>query len=156
MTIQAITNFITVTDRAGATQHRYQNGKVGEIITLNSQEFSYLAFLYRGATRNRTGDNLQAELTLAPNAVAMDIVQQAVANRWFVRVQTCTMNPSTFAVGRVLTSDVWIATTFNYDADKLTTVLSSGIDAVGATAPTLSLTSRLVGALPTTGQIQNR
>lgn len=156
MTIQAITNFITVTNRAGRVQHRYQNGKVGERISLGGQSFSYLSFIYRGATRNRTGDNIQAELILAPNAVAMSFVRQAVAGRWFVRVQTCTMNPSTFAVGRTLTSDIWVATTFNYDADKLTTTLSSGIDAVGASAPTLSLTSRLVGALPSTGQIQNR
>jgi len=156
MTIQAITNFITVTNRSGRVQHRYQNGKPGERIRLSGQNFSYLSFIYRGATRNRTGDNIQADLILAPNAVAMSVVREAVAGRWIINVQTCSMNPRTFAVGRVLTSDTWIATSFNYDADKLTAVLSSGIDAVGASAPTLSLTSRLVGSLPTTGQIQNR
>jgi len=156
MTIQAITNFITVTTRAGRVQHRYQNGKPGERISLGGQSFSYLSFIYRGATRNRTGDNIQADLILAPNAVAMSVVREAVAGRWIINVQTCSMNPRTFAVGRVLTSDTWVATSFNYDADKLSAVLSSGIDAVGASAPTLSLTSRLVGSLPTTGQIQNR
>jgi len=156
MTIQAITNFITVTDRDGHVQHRYQNGKPGKHISLGGKSFSYLSFIYRGATRNRTGDNIQADLVLAPNAVAMSVVREAVAGRWIINVQTCSMNPKTFAVGRVLTSDTWIATSFNYDADKLTAVLSSGIDAVGASAPTLSLTSKLVGSLPTTGQIQNR
>ena len=156
MTVQAITNFITVTNRDGQVQHRYQNGKVGAHITLERRRFNYLSFIYRGATRNRTGDNIQAELILAPNAVAMAVVREAVANRWFVNVRTCTMNPSSLSVGRTLTSDIWVATTFNYDADKLSVVLSSGIDAVGASAPTLSLTSRLVGALPSTGQIQNR
>jgi len=156
MTIQATTNFITVTDRAGGVQHRYQNGKVGEVIRIGSTNYSYLSFIYRGATRNRTGDNLQAELTLAPNAIAMNIARQAVASNWLVRIDTYTMNPSTFAVGRQLTQDVWVASSFSYDPDKLTVVLSSGIDAVGASAPRGTLTSTLVGALPSTAQIRNQ
>lgn len=156
MTIQAITNFLTVIDRAGNIQYQYQNGKVGQTIRLDASNFSYLSFLYRGATRNRTGDNLQAELTLASNAIAMNIVRQAVANHWLVRVKTCVMNPSTFEVGRVLTQDTWVASSFSYDPEKVTATLSSGIDAVGASAPTGTLTSTLVGALPSTAQIQNR
>ena len=156
MSIQAISNFITVQDRRGVVQHRYQNGKVGETIELDGANYSYLSFFYRGATRNRTGDNLEAELTLAANQVAMNIVQEAVDNNWMVVAATCSMNPKTFAVGRKLTQEVWVASSFMYDPEQVVATLSSGIDAVGASAPTRALTSKLVGSLPSSGQIANR
>ena len=40
--------------------------------------------------------------------------------------------------------------------ERLTVNLSSGIDAVGGSAPTRVLTSKQVGALPTTASISNR
>jgi len=105
MTIQAISNFITVKNTSGVVQHRYQNAKVGEVIALDGFDFSYLSFLYQGATKNRTGDNLESELYLAPNAVAMNIAREAVVKNWIVQVDTCTMNPKTFAVGKKATSE---------------------------------------------------
>ena len=41
-----------------------------------------------------------------------------------------------------------------YDYETLEVILSSGIDAVGANAPTQVLTKALVGLLPTTASIQ--
>ena len=154
--MEAITNFIRITDNAGVVQGRYQNGKTGATITLDSENYSYLAFMYRGATRNRTGDNLEAELMLSSNQLAMSIGAQAVQSKWNVRVTTCTMNPSTFAVGRKLMEDSWLAASLSYDIDALTVLLSSGIDAVGANAPTRVLTTALVGQLPSTASISNR
>jgi len=156
MTIQALSNFITVKDAKGEVQHRYQNAKIGEVVQLDEFDHHYLSFLYQGATKNRTGDNLESELYLAPNAVAMNIAREAVVNRWVVEVTTCTMNPKDFTVGRKLTSEVWLAASMNYDPEKLVVLLSSGIDAIGAAAPTRKLTLSLVGALPSTAQIQNR
>ena len=154
--MEAITNFIRITDTSGVVQGRYQNGKVGATITLDSEDYSYLAFMYRGATRNRTGDNLEAELMLSSNQLAMSIGVQAVQSKWNIKVTTCTMNPTTFAVGRKLMEDSWLAASLSYDMDALTVLLSSGIDAVGANAPTRVLTTNLVGQLPSTASISNR
>ena len=156
MTIQAITNFLKVTTSTGVVQGRYQNGKVGEVIVLDGEPYSYLSFLYRGGTRNRTGDNLEAELILSSNQLAMSIGAQAVQSKWYATVTTCTMNPNTFAVGRKLTLDVWLAASMSYDPEQLTVLLSSGIDAVGANAPTRVLTNELVGQWPSTSSISNR
>jgi hypothetical protein len=79
-----------------------------------------------------------------------------VRNKWTVEVVGCSMNPVDFSVGRKLTREVWLAASLSYDPEKVDVLLSSGIDAVGATAPARTLTSRLVGALPSTGQISNR
>ena len=156
MTVVALTTFIELTDASGAVRGLYQNSKVGSSITLNDKSYSFLSFIYQGAAKNRTGDNLQANLVLASNALSMNYVYEAVQNRWNVRVDSCSMNPETFTVGKVLTTEYWIAAGLTYDAEVIEVLLSSSIDAVGTNAPTRVLTKEMVGSLPTTANIQNR
>ena len=66
------------------------------------------------------------------------------------------MSPKDFSVGRKLTMETWLAAGLSYDPERVNVLLSSGIDAVGATAPSKTLTTQLVGALPLTGAISNR
>ena len=81
--------------------------------------------------------------------------QRAVRERWNVKVDSCSMNPSTFEVAtrhdRIL--DYCLNGLHNQTVEVL---LSSSIDAVGANAPTRVLTKDSVGALPVTGSISNR
>lgn len=163
MSIVALTNFLTIFNASGQLQYRFQNGKVGESIaysfpgsTGSPARYSYLSFIYQGAAKNRTGDNLEAALLLALNELSQSYVIEAVRNRWNVRVDTCLMNPDTFAVQKTLTTEHWLAASVGYDTDSIEVLLSSAIDAVGANAPTRVLTKKMVGSLPSTGQIQNR
>lgn len=155
MAVVALTVFLRITDANGVNQGRYQNGMVGQVIRLEDQDFPFLSFLYAGATKNRTGDNLEASLVLASNKLAMNITTQAVERKWNVEVISCSMNPETWEVGRVLSREYWVAAAQSYDPVQVDVLLSSGIDAVGASAPTRGLTSKLVGSLPSSGQIQN-
>jgi len=129
----------------------YQNANVGG--TLNG--YSYLPFIYQGAARTRTGDNLQAALVLASNKISVDWVQQLVQNRATLTVQTYLLEPGSLAVIRELTKEIWLAASYSYDDTTCEMTLSSGIDAVGSQAPTRVLTRAMVGALPTTGAVQN-
>ena len=156
MTVVALTVFITVTNAAGVVQHRFQNSTPGQVIQLDGFDFPFLSFMYSGAAKNRTGDNLEAELVMAVNQLAMSYAAEAVQGKWAVEVQSCSMNPNDFSVGRVLAREVWLAAGMGYDPERVTVLLSSGIDAVGASAPARTLTSKLVGALPTTASISNR
>jgi hypothetical protein len=137
-------------------QYRFQNSKPGESISYLGHNWFYLSFIYEGAAKNRTGDNLEAALLLASNAISMNYATEAVQNKWNVRIDSCSMHPTTFAVGRTLTTEYWIAAGMSYDMQAIEILLSSSIDAVGASAPTRSLTKLLVGSIPVTGTIQNR
>lgn len=156
MSTVALTTFIELTNASGVVQQRFQNSKPSEAITHRGVPFPFLSFLYQGATQNRTGDNLESALVLANNQISIAYVLQAVQNRWNVRVDTCLMNPSDFSVARTLASEFWLASSMTYDPVTVEVLLSSGIDAVGANAPTRVLTTALVGQLPVTGQIFNR
>jgi hypothetical protein len=155
MTIQAITTFITLTSSQGNLQGRYQNGSTGAVITYNSNAFSFLSFVYNGATKNRTGDNMVSSLTLASNKVSINIASEATRNFWAVQVDSVLMHPQTFAPTRLLSRENWLASGISYDASAVQVQLSSAIDAIGADAPNRRLLERYVGALPLTSRISN-
>lgn len=178
MSITTIVSFIRVKDSSGTVQDRYQNGKrdnmnaldngsgeyvqnASNIIQLDGEDYYYLPFLYQGAAKNRSGDNLEAALVLANNPLAMNRAREAVVNKWSIEAFVCrvdpeTLNPLTTYGSPYLTQDVWLAASMAYDPTTIEVLLSSGIDAVGSNAPNRVLTTSIVGHLPSSGQIQNR
>ena len=115
----------------------------------------YLSFIYQGAAKNRTGDNMEAQLVLSNNQISMSYANQAVVNKWNIEVTTCSMQLPQFTVARVLTTEKWLAASLVYDFETVEVTLSSSIDAVGASVPHRVLTTSNVGSLPTSGQIQS-
>tara|TARA_R100000458_G_C8277619_1_gene253218 strand:- start:2314 stop:2847 length:534 start_codon:yes stop_codon:yes gene_type:complete len=177
MSITTIVTFIRVKDSKGTVQDRYQNGKrdntnalehngkyqqnKGNKIELDGEDYYFLPFIYQGAAKNRSGDNLEAALVFANNPLAMNRAIEAVQYKWSIEVFVCrvdpdTLNPLTTYGNPYLTQDVWLASSMGYDPTTVEVLLSSGIDAVGSNAPNRVLTTSLVGFLPTSGQIQNR
>ena len=133
---------------------RYQNYAPGQEIPYNAiAGYKYLSFIYQGAAKNRTGDNLEAALVLSVNALSQDAARSAVMKRKHVRVHSVVIESDYNPATRTLSTEEWLAATMTYDYETLEVVLSSGIDAVGSNAPTPGLTKSLVGRLPVTASI---
>ena len=144
-------------DGTETSEARYTNGcEPGKSLSYDGKTFSYLSFIYQGAAKNRTGDNLQAGIVLSTNPLSTGIASEAINNRYHLRVWSVTINPNSNQVAKLLTFEDWVTASMVYDADAVEVVLSSSIDAVGANAPTRVLTRSLVGALPVTAGIQAR
>lgn len=146
MTFTRITTFINVDGQ------RYQNGNVGQSVSGHQ----YLSFIYQGAAMNRSGDNLESALILSANQISMNAVRAAVETRSKVTVQTYLMNESFTSRLNKLTEEIWIAASMSFDIETIEVLLSSAIDAVGATTPNRVLTRAMVGALPVSGTILSR
>ncbi len=147
MSYTRITTFITI------GSERYQNSTIGSV-----SGHQYLSFIYQGAAKNRTGDNIESSLILSANLLSMNEARRAVAQKASVKVETYVMN-STFTEtegNAPLTEENWIAASMSYDTETIEILLSSAIDAVGANAPNRVLTRDLVGDLPVSGTITNR
>ena len=155
MSFVRLANFIEIIDGSGSPR-RYQNAEPGQSIQLNGSgpSFEYLSFIYQGAAKNRTGDNLEAAIVLSVNAISQGIAREAVMKRHHVNVYSVVIDSNYSPASRTLTEETWLAATMTYDNETLEVILSSGIDAVGANAPTRVLTKQLVGRLPVTGNIQ--
>ena len=119
----------------------------------NGNLHTFLPFIYQGAAKTKSGDNLEAQLILANNAIAMNHVRDSIAERHNVKVEVCKMN-SDFTVNEVMTVENWLIASFGYDQQTIEVLLSSAIDAVGTSAPNRVFTTEIVGFLPRTANIQ--
>ena len=162
MSLVALTTLIVVTTANGddpnnLSPNRFQNGKYDTPINhpVSNKDHQFLSFIYQGAARNRSGDNMESGLILANNSISMGYAKKAVDGKYHVQVDTYLMTAD-FVPSKLLTSETWLASSLTYDPTTIEVLLSSAIDAVGANAPNRVLTTRMVGNLPVTGTIQSR
>ena len=132
-----------------------------------NRTYGFLNFVYQGATRTRAGDNLESSLIFACNKISTGYAQKimeghAVSNNgettitpYQVVVRTCLMEPDFKSVNKVISQEYWTASSMGYDTETLEVLLSSGIDAFSANISNMMLTTKRVGALPTTAQIRS-
>ena len=134
---------------------RYNNSEPGKTMSHGGRDYKYLSFIYQGAAKSLTGDNIQASLILSTNPISTGIAKVAVEYREHLKVTTVSLNKDGGII-KVLTEEDWVVASMSYDPSAIEVLLSSGIDAVGANAPTRVLTRAMVGALPVTANIQAR
>ena len=144
------------------TQYRFQNARVDKAVRFEDKNWNFLSFLYQGATRTRTGDNIEAGLVVSTNQISMDYAYEIVSIdfneqqhhiKTQIRVLTCLLDDSFTQVRKVLSTEHWIGASMNYDAEMVEITLSSAIDAVFAGFPSMYLNEANVGRLPTTSRI---
>ena len=144
------------------TQHRWQNVNPSATIVRNGKNYSFLPFIYNGATRTRTGDNIEASLAVSTNQISMDYAYDIVVITFNpkqhhikrqVRVQTCLFNNDFTSVSKILTREEWIGASMGYSEDVVEIQLASAIDAVFSGLPNQYLDETTVGRLPTTARV---
>lgn len=154
------------TDSGWTNEHLFQNCNIAGTVSYDSETYNFLNFVYTGATRTRTGDNIESALVFAANKISQGYAQKIIEGRpvssngettlnaYQVVVRTCLMNPDFTAVNQVITTEYWTAASMGYDVETLEVLLTSGIDAFSANISNMMLTTKRVGALPTTAQIR--
>ena len=163
MSITYLTTFLHLTKPSDSAFNRFfQNSVRGDqntltagsnSITHNGNLYTFLPFIYQGAAKTKSGDNLEAQLVLANNSISMNHVIDSISQRHNAKIEVCKMN-SNFEVDEILTVENWLIASFAYDATTIEVLLSSAIDAVGTSAPNRVFTTDIVGFLPRTGNIQ--
>jgi hypothetical protein len=162
--------------RGWVDEHLFQNcnaveregaDATGGKVYYDGRTYDFLNFVYQGATRTRNGDNLQSALVLGSNKISSGYAQKILEGRaetrqgetviypYQVVVRTCLMKPTFLEVNKVICTEYWNAASMTYDAQTLEILLTSGIDAVSANISNMMLTTKRVGALPTTAQIRS-
>ena len=140
------------------TEYRFQNVNTTANISYSGANYKFLSFIYNGATRTRTGDNIEASMLVTKNQISIDIaykiVQKADHSKKQIVVRTCLMNDNFTAVQRVLTEERWIGASMGYDAEVVEIQLASAVDAVFAGLPNMYLDETKVGRLPTTARVR--
>jgi len=136
-------------------------------VTEGGKSYAFLNFVYQGATRTRNGDNLQSALIFGSNKISSGYAQKileghAVTNNgvttiepYQIVVSTCLMEPNFQGVNKIISKEYWTAASMAYDVNTLEVLLTSGVDAFKSNISNMMLTTKRVGALPTTAQIRS-
>ena len=131
----------------------FQNFHYGENRNYNGSNYMYGAFGFSGGTVDLEAANIDASLVFAVNALALSVFQEAVNSRWLIVIRTVWLDPDTLEEGRTYGEETYAITGLEHDSSRLSVRLGSPLDAVAQNAPRRVLTQKLVGALPSTGNI---
>ena len=154
MSLFIIGNFITFTSPTGAGQ-RWQNFFTeGSSFPFGGQNYQLLPFIYRGAQKTKSGDNISSQLIMPANPLTVNFAQEAANSNWSVEVETYQLT-SSYNPGTKLGHEFWVVTGLGYSTQAVEVQLSNALDAVGAQAPNARITHKMVGALPSTGAIRS-
>ena len=143
-----------MTGDAKSYVYNYQNAYVDKSILSGAppRSHTFLGFVYQGAARNRTGDNMQSSLIIGANALSTGLAKNLLDKRHYAVVTTVQFDNND-NVAKQLSQESWVVASMTYDAENVEVILSSAIDAVGAQAPNKTLTKDRVGNLPVTANI---
>ncbi len=153
MTTQiALCHCLKLTAPSGVA-YRFQNFFIGGGCRQDGEDYQFAPFGFSGVTFNRSGENSEATLVFANKELIREFVNNAVTQRWTVRVLTC-------AVTDIEGKD--LSTLYSYSGsvsggfwqgESLGLSLTSILDAVAANVPTRNLDVAQVGPLPISGGI---
>lgn len=150
----AIGTFVKLLDENGAdTGFNFQNFFQGEDRVYNGDTYTFGGFGFSGGTLDLEGSNITATLVFSVGELSLSIFRQAAEEFWLIRIRTVWLDTDTFVEGNTFSEELYAITGFSHDSSRLSVRLSSPLDAVQDNAPRRTLNSKLVGELPSTGQI---
>ena len=153
MTI-AIGSYVRLVDRDKAfTGYAFQNFHVGETRSYNGTGYMYAGFGFSGGTLDLEAGNVTASLVFAVNELDLVVFKQAADDRWLIEVRTVWLNPDSLDETGTHSEELYAVTGFEHDTSRLSVRMGNPLDAVSQNAPRRVLTQDLVGALPSTGNI---
>jgi len=135
------------------TGNRFQNFFANETRNYNGQVYTFGGFGFSGGTLDLQAANISASLVMNLNEISLNLIQQAADNFWLVDIHTVWLDPETFAETGNHGEELYAVTGFEHDSSRISIRLGSPLDAVQQNVPRRVLSLRMVGALPSTGQI---
>ena len=144
----AIGTFITLPG------YNFQNFFHGERITWDGKTYDFAGFGYSGSTVDLEGGNIDAALIFSVNELSLNLAKNAADNRHIIVIKTVWLDPESLTPKSNYMTDTFMVTGFEHDNSRLSLRLSSPLDSINGDVPRRRLTEKLVGALPSTGQIQ--
>lgn len=150
----AVCNFIRFKNRGGSyTAYAYQNFFISETRNYQNAAHSFLPFGLTSGAGKKGGDRTNNALAAPPGPITVNIFAEACDNSWLLEVKTVEVDPLTLSLQALITQELWFVSAMESDVQRTVLQLASPLDAVAGQVPRRYLSSTLVGALPTSGNI---
>jgi hypothetical protein len=154
MSAYAFVNYVRFKTQADAyTGTPYQNFSINEQRVYDGITYSFAPFAVSSGGGARGGDRSSASLVAGTDALSVNLFAEAVQNRYMLEIKTVSLDPLTFADEALAASEIWRVASYDMDTTRVVLKLTSPLDAVKAQVPRRTLSTALVGALPTSGAL---
>jgi len=154
MSAYAFVNYVRFKTQADAyTGTPYQNFSINEQRVYDGITYSFAPFAVSSGGGARGGDRSNASLVAGTDALSVNLFAEAVQNRYMLEIKTVSLDPLTFADEALVASEIWRVASYDMDVTRVVLKLTSPLDAVKAQVPRRTLSTALVGALPTSGAL---
>ena len=137
------------------TQYRFQNFFIGQQITHQSANYTFVPFGFSGVTVNRTGDGLEATVVFPNNELSRAWGVNAINQNWVMEVDVLIIDDDAKdGPHQTVHSYTGQVVGGQWDEVSLNLQLSTVLDAVGTDVPRRSLTKELIGNLPIANNVR--
>jgi len=154
MSAYAFVNYVRFKTQADAyTGTPYQNFSINEQRVYDGITYSFAPFAVSSGGGARGGDRSSASLVAGTDALSVNLFAEAVQNRYMLEIKTVSLDPLTFVDEALVASEIWRVASYDMDTTRVVLKLTSPLDAVKAQVPRRTLSTALVGALPTSGAL---
>ena len=154
MTAYAFVNYVRFkTQDDFYTGAAYQNFSINQSRTYSNLTYSFAPFAVSSGGGAQGGDRSNAALVAGTDAISVNLFAEAVQNRYILEIKTVSLDPLTFEDEALISTEVWRIASYEMDTKTITMRLTSPLDAVKAQIPRRTLSTALVGALPTSGAL---
>jgi hypothetical protein len=151
----AIGTYFYLTDREGnfIAGNAWQNFFHNENRSRNGKTFIYAGFGFSGAALDVEATAVTAQLVFSLNSLSLSTFQAACDNKYVAHIDTVWLDPVDLVETADYYSEVMSVLSFSHNQSRLTVVVGSPDNAIDIGFPRLRLTSKMVGQLPSQGQI---
>jgi len=150
----AFVNYSRFLTSAGvATAYAYQNFSINQSRTYGGVTYQFAPFAYTLGAGSKGGDRSDSRLVAGLDPISVNLFAEAVEDRYLLEVKTVSLDPETFADDALIRTELWRVAQYEMDTERVILNLSSPLDATKGDIPKRRLTTKLVGALPSTGSL---
>ena len=140
------------------TAYYFQNFTINGTRARGGETYIFAPFALATGGGEKGGDRSANTLGIgasskAGSTIILNLFKQAVEERWLLIVETVSLNVSNFSDDLLISTEHWRVASYQMDTQLIKLQLISPLDAVKGQVPRRRLSEKLVGALPTTGQI---
>lgn len=150
----AFVNYSRFLTSAGvATAYAYQNFSINQSRTYGGVTYQFAPFAYTLGAGSKGGDRSDSSLVAGLDPISVNLFAEAVEDHYLLEVKTVSLDPETFADDALIRTELWRVAQYEMDTERVILKLSSPLDATKGDIPKRRLTTKLVGALPSTGSL---
>lgn len=135
------------------TPYAYQNFSINETRVYNGVTYNFAPFGYTLGAGSKGGDRSDSALVAGLDAISVNLFAEAVENRYLLEIKTVSLDPENFTDDVLIRTELWRVAQYEMDTQKVSLRLSNPLDATKSDIPKRRLSTKLVGALPTTGSL---